>query len=244
MPYVHTLRTSLRARSRVTGPKQQELDLKELFAAFPNLDSLSVLVNRQASGCRPGPLVSTTRLQPLTSSGSWTFPPLQSLSLSGYNFWDQTEISLWRERFPWERLQSLCLGPQDNKNFLEQFGSHLKFLKHFQNTANCNQTPSSHPELNLFISSFDGLESLMLKGYTPSLDAVTHHPNLKHLCLHAIEKPGQKRPTLSAKELEILDRSCPKLTTLEIDVNPESAWVCSTKLELTKLNKANESFLV
>ncbi|KAJ6110596.1 hypothetical protein N7486_002831 [Penicillium sp. IBT 16267x] len=205
-------------------PKQQELVLSELFAAYPNLSSLSVSVNRRVIGCRRGLIVSTTRLQPLTSFGDWDFPPLQNLSLSGYFFREHTEISIWRERFPWEGLQSLSLGPRKNENFLEQLGGRLQFLTRFKNTANCNETPSSNLELNLFLSSFHGLESLILEGYEPTLEVVTHHPNLKHLCLHAIESPDREGQTLSTKELEILDRSCPEITTLEIDVNPESAW--------------------
>ncbi|KAJ5295091.1 hypothetical protein N7508_009912 [Penicillium antarcticum] len=82
-----------------------------------------------------------------------------------------------------------------------------------------------HPELDSFLLSFHTLESLTAKGYVPSVHAVANHPDLKRLCLHAIEHPDREREVLSGKEIGILDQSCPNLTTLEVDMNTDGEWL-------------------
>jgi hypothetical protein len=54
---------------------------------------------------------------------------------------------------------------------------------------------------------------------------VIHQSNLKHICLHTIEEPDRERETLDVEQLKDLNQHCPKLTTLEIDLDPNGTWV-------------------
>lgn len=226
-PCVRVLRTILDATSMGTGFDQKRLALGELFNAYPNLESLSVFVNRFRGGCVIGGM-PTAQIVPLMLSENGTFPPLHDLALSGYHIVNE-ECSLWKERLSWEKLRTLSLGPQNNKNFLTQVTGYIQGLTDFSITSYGQKTFTPPPELDSFLSSFHSLERLTAKGSVPSLDAVAHHPKLKHLCLHAIEKPDQQRPMLDVKEIQSLDQRLPSLTSLEIDVNPDSTCVSFTK---------------
>jgi hypothetical protein len=96
-------------------------------------------------------------------------------------------------------------------------------LKEFQITS--YDCLSSSAELDAFLRSFDTLEILTAKGSVPSLTSVIHQSNLKHICLHTIEKPDQERETLDVEQIKDLNQHCPDLTTLEIDLDPNGTWV-------------------
>lgn len=55
-------------------------------------------------------------------------PPLQSLSLEGYYIQGE-ESTIWKERFPWDKLRSLSLGVQKSEGFLESATGNVKNLK-------------------------------------------------------------------------------------------------------------------
>lgn len=165
-----------------------------------------------------------TEIIPLQLSDSETFPPLKALSLSGYEF-GENEFPYWRDKCPWDQLQSLSLGPDDNDDFLERITGYMHCLTELTITSYCRRDKTRSPELDRFLQSFDTLKSLSVKGFLPSVDAVTRHSRLEHLCLHAIEHPERDRPTLTVEELRILDQSCPNLRSLEIDVDHKDTWV-------------------
>ncbi|RMJ21816.1 hypothetical protein PHISP_07317 [Aspergillus sp. HF37] len=165
---------------------------------------------------------SPTQIHNLELSDNETFPPLQNLSLSGYKI--QSEEQVWRDKFPWQELRSLSLGVQDNPGFLELATGRLQGLTEFKITSYGSPNATEVTELDNFVSSFHNLESLTAKGTVPSLNAVAHHPNLRHLCLHAIEKPHVQRKTLDAKQIDDLNRLYPDLTSLEIDLDPDGTW--------------------
>ncbi|KAJ5594633.1 uncharacterized protein N7459_000841 [Penicillium hispanicum] len=228
-PFVKALSTSVNVYARGTGSQKQTLDLRRLFTIYPNLESLSVSINRYRTGCvRRHPRDYTTEIIPLELPGSETFPPLQSLSLSGY-YCEEQEFQYWRDKFPWDRLESLSLGPEDNYGFLEQITGYVHRLKNLKVTAYCHRTETTSPQLDHFLGSFDTLESLTAKGFVPSVEAVGHHPNLKTLCLHAIEHPERDRPVPSAQLIQKLDQYCPNLQSLAIDVQQEDTWVSDVR---------------
>jgi hypothetical protein len=211
------------------------LALHELFNTFPNLEELSVSVNWLLGGCVMDGLPSPTRILGLVLSEDATFPPLKSLSLSGYPI-EGDEVALWRDRFPWEKLQSLSVGVQllpSTPGLLELATGKLVNLKEFRITS-YNRLRSS-AELDAFLCSFNTLESLTAKGAVPSFSSVIHQSNLKHLCLHAIEKPDMERETLDVEQLENLNQHCPELTTLEIDLDPNGTWVSRGLISLPLL---------
>ncbi|KAF3385073.1 hypothetical protein F1880_001867 [Penicillium rolfsii] len=234
MPFVQRLHTSVNAtaifprarpdaerRSGVRPWRRQELALHDLFNAFPNLAELSVSVNRLRGGCIMGGPPPSTLISSLKLSEDETFPPLERLSLSGYDV-SGDEAALWRDRFPWDRLQSLSIGPQDNPGLLKLATGKVLNLKEFQITS---YEPLSFPaELDDFLCSMDSLESLIAKGAVPSLTSVLHQSNLKHVCLHDIEEPDRERQALDAEQIRKLSLNCAKLQTLEIDLDPNGKW--------------------
>jgi hypothetical protein len=169
-----------------------------------------------------------------------TFPPLRSLSLSGYNIAQDEEVQpLWTEKFPWDKLRSLTLGRQQNPGFCKAATGKVHHLKQFEITSYGN--PSACKDLDAFLSSFYTLESLTAKGTVPSLVAIAHHSDLKHLCLHVIEKHDEERVSLNAKEIKALDRQHPHLKSLELDIDPHDEWVSFGQDVLSRV-KANLLF--
>lgn len=204
--------------------------LRELLTAYPDLEDLRIwAIPYQRTG-----VTGTDGLPVLRNILNFVSPentskvPGAGLFLNGYFLWH--DVSFWREQFPWHKLRSLSLGPHDSPRFLESVGSCVQNLTSFTITQFCKQTAMTHAGLDSFLSSFNTLEELTAKGYVPSVQAVAHHPRLKHLCLHAIEYPDRERPTLSSAEIELLDQSCPHLTSLDIDINPDVIWVSVTEL--------------
>lgn len=249
MPFIQEIRTSIDAtassrfgprdfwgRMNYDDPDAERLALHDLFSAYPNIESLSVSINRLHSGCDGGSFPSTriTSLAPET-----TFPPLKSLSLSGYNVAkDQKGQRIWTKRFPWDKLTSLSLGPQDNPGFFKAATRKVRHLEQFKITSYGDT--SSDEDLDVFLSSFHTLKSLTAKGTVPSLAALSHHSDLEHLCLHAVEQCNKERVSLSAREIKALHRQHPHLKSLKLDINPHGKWVSFEQDELFRL-KANLS---
>jgi hypothetical protein len=228
MPFVRSLATRVDALER--GPRSRDstyvperLALHELFFAFPSLEDLSVSINRLWGGCVVDMSPPSTQIHNLKLSDNETFPPLRNLSLSGYKI--ESEEQVWRDKFPWQGLRSLSLGVQDNPGFLELATGRVHGLSEFKITSYGSSDATEDTGLNNFVSSFHTLESLTAKGTVPSLDAVAHHPNLRHLCLHAIENPNVQRKVLDAKQIGHLNQLYPDLTSLQIDLDPDGAWV-------------------
>lgn len=224
IPFVRTLHIKVPTTNTfrfAEGPVEHASTLRDVFAAYPNLEDLRVEVTRYRMTCDMRDNPFSRKILEFVSpknnlSGS-------SLSLNGYVIGQ--EASFWLEQFPWHNLRSLSLGPDDNPGFLENVGHCVQNLTSFTITKFCKSTVMTHTGLDSFLSSFHTLEKLTAKGYVPSVHAVAHHPDLKYLCLHAIEHPDRERPILSVTEIELLDQSCPNLNTLEIDVNPDGIWV-------------------
>jgi hypothetical protein len=222
MPFVRSLKeyASFTSGSRGSG---KSLALDEWFDAFPNLRNLSLKIDRMPSGCIMGHSTGLTVAEYEPSPGQ-PVPALESLSLSGYHI-EEGELPSWREKISWSTLKSLKLGPQTNRRIFEVIPGDYLFLKTFKiSTLNKNRIDNS--ELNTFLLSFDTLENITAKGYTPSLQAIGNHSHLKHLCLHQIEIPNHRRQFLKVKYLDELDRVCPKLQSLELDISQiKGKWV-------------------
>jgi hypothetical protein len=222
MPFVQSLNKSI---SFKRGPRGsgKTLCLDDWFQAFPNLRNLSVKIDRMPFGCIMGHSTGWNVSEYSAPPGQ-PVPALKNLSLSGYHI-KQGESANWRDKISWSTLESLTLGPQFNKRIFEVISGDSIFLKTFEiSTLDENQMDNS--ELNTFLLSFDTLESITAKGYTPSLQAIGHHPHLKHICLHQIESPDHRRLFLKVKHLDVLDRVCPKLQSLELDISQiKDKWV-------------------
>ncbi|KAI0426861.1 hypothetical protein F5Y09DRAFT_317862 [Xylaria sp. FL1042] len=217
------------------GPNRDMLGLQKLLFACPNLKSFSLYEIGGYGGC----VISMPRYERIYSfqlSGDETFPPLEELSLSGY-YVREAEREHWRNNFQWSKLRSLSLGPKYTAKFLQVAAGYAKSLQELtvevytdadrKYPEEYNPDEPDCPPLEEFLTTFTSLESLTVRGYHPSLAPIGNHPGLKHLCLHSFEPVADEalpRPTLSVEQLQELDKSCPHLETLEIDLYRDGEW--------------------
>ncbi|KAL4899097.1 hypothetical protein BDW74DRAFT_184100 [Aspergillus multicolor] len=160
------------------------------------------------------------------------FPPLEELSLDGYRM-DDAEWAYWRDGLEWTRLRSLSVGPQSTFGLYEQ--TLCGTLGQFAGFATALTTLRVHSFAGLdegglggwreglarLLEAFASLEVLELVGYWPSrAGAICRHRGLKEFTMHVDEMPlkGRERGVFSAEDFVILDRACPELRALEVDV--------------------------
>lgn len=203
------------------------LDLQKCLKTFPNLTSLSIETNRERGGPTQGDRFFSARMEPLDLAENETFPPLTELSLSGY-LPMEAEWKHWKEKMPWSQLKSLSLGPIRTDGFLGPIIGLVQNLSAFSISIHDGFLADTHPDLDRFLTSFDKLEHLDVKGYSLSINTITHHPNLQSLTLHTLEKTDRERPILKPEEILYLDQQCPKLRYLEIDIHQRGEWVSSS----------------
>lgn len=240
MPMVRTfnVHVSIRTFGRT---KAGEVDLNKIFAACPNLRNLSVSTDRFIRGCGMGGRTSGAIIRPYEYTPGKRAPPLESLSIEGYHM-NSLEASHWRDGFKWDILKSLTLGPEDNKGIFDAFPSSLLSLTILEILAWPTKRPGEDrtykdEALDAFLLSFNTLETLIVKGYSPSIGAVANHHSLKHLCLHEIEQVYTPREFIETSELQELDALCPDLEYLELDISQkDGSWVSWHGMFITSLN--------
>ncbi|KAI0966906.1 hypothetical protein F4678DRAFT_262073 [Xylaria arbuscula] len=207
------------------GPNRDILGIQKLLSTCPNLTSFSLDVSRDYGGC----VISMPMYKNLDSfqfSGNETFPPLEKLSLDGY-LPDKNEFEYWHNNFQWPKLRSLTLGPQHTSPFLRIATGYAKSLQEFTLQIYSEGGQNIHcAPLEEFLSSFTSLESLTVKGCYLPVWLVQQHTGLKRLCAHLFEPVYNDTPrdTLSVEQLQELDKSCPDLETLEIDLYRDGEW--------------------
>jgi hypothetical protein len=210
-------------------------DLEKLVFSCTNLKYFSLTVSGNYGGCMRPRLHHPVTRNFHFDDGKATFPPLESLSLNGYNPGDDEndEWPHWRDGMQWSRLKSLTLGP----NPLYSRGpSSTSLLKNFQAyaTALCSLTVlcwagegSEKPAvLRRFLESFDTLEELTIKRHFVPARSLVTHKRIKRILLHCIEleRPeGESRPTLDVADLALLGTSCLELEELEIDISRDTS---------------------
>jgi hypothetical protein len=190
-----------------------------LLIASPNLRTLSI------EGPWPESRAEKFATRIFAPKKNFKFPPIQDLSLNGYHMVDY-EWTLWQKRFPWEGLQSLTLGPRPVAGFSTDIARFAVFLKHFK-----METFADHGNphcLCKYIWSFNSLETLELVNVPCSLYVVMNHHKLLKLCLHQADPWPQERfkHAATAKQIWLLDKCCPYLQILELDLQrKDEKWV-------------------
>jgi hypothetical protein len=111
--------------------------------------------------------------------------------------------------------------------FLELIKGHITSLRSLTDQVFSDEGGDECSLLEDFLRSFNTLVSLTVKGHFLTSGAFSHHPNLKHFCLHTIESPlpDVSRKTLGGAGLYDLDINCPQLESLELDVDRDGEWV-------------------
>lgn len=209
------------------GPNQDILGLQKLLFACPNLTSFSLSITGGYGGC----MRTIPRFRNVYSfqfSGDEIFPPLEELSLSGHRL-SEEEWEHWRKGLQWSKLRSLALGPRYMADFLKLAAGYANSLRNLevQVYTDGDVNGKTHcPPLQHFLTTFTSLESLIVRGYHVPLGPIGHHSGLRDLCLHSFElvKEGYLRPTLDVEQLQELDKMCPDLQTLEIDLYRDGEW--------------------
>jgi hypothetical protein len=219
-------------------PNTQLPGIQQLFFACPDLKSFSLSVSNNYGGCgRPPIHHSVTKTFQFASgnlNNAVAFPPLlESLSLSGYDMDIEQEWPHWRDGLDWSRLKNLTLGPDPRwaggptmADLLRQFKGHATALRSLTVQTWEAEGHETCTPLESFVASFDTLEELTVRRHFVPVHKLARHKRLKRLCLHCIEVPrpeGTVRPTLGVEDLALLDKSCPELETLEIDISRDAS---------------------
>jgi hypothetical protein len=185
-----------------------------------NLRSLSLTLWWRYGGC-----VVSLPQYPVTTSfqftGNEVFPPIEELSLDGYgNRMRDDEWAHWRDRFDWSKLRSLTLGPQDASGVLDRFAGYATALTSLEVRAYVGERSENRTGLEALLCAFGSLRTLKLEGYICSVEAVAQHKGLEELWLHEDESASaaKERRVLTADDLEYLDKECPRLKTLKVDI--------------------------
>ncbi|KAI0445765.1 hypothetical protein F4803DRAFT_559852 [Xylaria telfairii] len=225
LPNVAVLAAQVNPTLDHDGPNRDVLGIQKLMFACPNLTSFSLKIVGGYGGCVRRP-ARFPRIRSFQFSGDEVFPPLEELSLSGYKRTEDEEWH-WQERFQWSKLRSLTLGPLYTVDFLDVAAGYAESLRDLEvkvyddaaGRLNC-------PPLKSFLKTFTSLESLTVRGYHLPVGTIGNHPDLKNLCLHAFEpvRGDSQRPTLSVEQLKELDKRCPRLETLELDLYRDGKW--------------------
>ncbi|GAT29573.1 similar to An15g02310 [Aspergillus luchuensis] len=156
-------------------------------------------------------------------TGEETYPPLEHLCLDGYRMDDQ-QWRFWRDGLQWDKLVSLAVGPQSCAGLFRCLVGFTRSLKILKVSVWEGEGDDEREELIECLSSFDSLETLVLKGYMCPVEVISRHSNLSTLCLHKEESARKERPrqVLTAEELSQLDVNCPKLKSLQVGVKREN----------------------
>ncbi|KAK4110326.1 hypothetical protein N656DRAFT_830942 [Canariomyces notabilis] len=236
MPAVVTIKAKASPwHDKPDKPNTQLPGIQQLFFACPDLKSFSLSVSNDYGGCvRPYIHHSVTKtFQFASANNHLPFPPLESLSLSGYDMDTEQEWPHWRDGLDWSQVKTLTLGPNPRwaggptmADLLRQFKAHATALRSLTvQTWAAEGHETCHP-LESFLASFDTLEELTVKRHFVPVQKLARHERLKRLCLHCIEVPrpdGAGRPTFGVEELVLLDKSCPELEELEIDISRDAS---------------------
>ncbi|KAL3455042.1 hypothetical protein BJX64DRAFT_282363 [Aspergillus heterothallicus] len=218
LPSVTNLTISVNPFDESKGENTRVLAVQDLLFACPNLRSLSLAVYWKYGGC-----VYRMPRYPATTSfrftGTEVFPPIEELTLNGYKMHDG-EWPHWRERFDWSELSSLTLGPQDTSGILGRFAGYATSLRTLKVWRYQGERSEGREDLTAFLASFESLRELEVKGFICDVGAIAGHTGLERLCLHEDEsaREGKQRRVLSVEDLEVLDRGCPRLRTLMVDI--------------------------
>jgi len=229
LPGIVTLRANVNPfRDTVEKPNTVIPDIQKLLFACTNLKFFALSMSGNYGGCM-GPRIHHRQTYnfEFTSDDDTPFPPLESLSIEGYEIEPDNEWPHWRDRLDWARLETLSLGPDPRSRggtmcagILGLAKGHATALRSLTVKEWASEREKCLP-LEDFLMSFDTLEELTIKQPSVPVSALISHSKLKRLCLHCIEvrRPeGTHRPTLDAADLNLLDASCPDLETLEIDI--------------------------
>lgn len=200
-------------------------NFQKLLFSCPNLESLSLTMY--------GPFQTPETLSALVMTGEEEFPAIKNLSLNGYHI-SQGEWPHWRDRFCWESLSSLVIGPQPSftARLLQCFNGYATSLKHLKISVWTGEDEAPDQEsLEWFLYSFDSLESLEIINYVCPVEALANHPNLVHLCVHLAEDWDSEEAVAwwNSADVDYLNENCPRLEVLEIDFERiAGGWVYLT----------------
>ncbi|KAI4114318.1 MAG: hypothetical protein LQ345_004880 [Seirophora villosa] len=146
-----------------------------------------------------------------------------------------SNLYMWRDAMDWSRLEELELRDVDLPIFFKEMSDQVHNLKHLSLQPRWSRVEG--PEVSLvnstetFVQGQEHLERLSLQGYTSYFDALRrmlgrHGATLRELQLREWESTDiiNPRAVLSSAQLLEVNRLCPQLERLSIDVNRNGTW--------------------
>ncbi|KAJ9666605.1 hypothetical protein H2201_003264 [Coniosporium apollinis] len=225
--------------------------LYDTLVSCPNVRSLSLSI-------RQGGCVIGNDLFAFNWKEGDVFPPLQNLTLSGYD-WDaqgrngRSNVQSWKKAMDWSQLKRLDIDLPP-RSFLEAFGGQLHGLESFtlrpkwsfwgDEVTLCgfdNATNQLRKNYTSFITTLPSLRELSISGMgellnmTPILSQ--HGASLERLSIHEFERDCNyatgnatwTRPFLSIPDIEEIKRSAPYLQSLTLDIyRSANRWPTAT----------------
>ena len=221
---LRSLYTVLDTNRRDTGDRQPMLELQQVFFSCPRLQSLSLTIIVPWPSCIPQLPAFGANFDP--RGMATRFPPLRELELHGYSV-SSAEWDMWRRGMDWQRLISLTLGMHSVGNFLTNMQDVTLNLQVLKIHTYAGEGHSWYTNVERALRSFDTLKELVLDGFVVSVEAIAQHSRLASLHMHMAEIPiaREQRATLSVEQLEYLNRKCPHIENLRLDLNRDGEWV-------------------
>lgn len=155
----------------------------------------------------------------------WLRPSYRPLEIE---FDEGSNLCLWKEAMDWSHLERLELRRVDLTTFLQEMNAGLlPSLKDVALWRRHKDTPAELVE-KFLLELEKPLERLFLHGFTGVVDLERilrfHGPTLRALELregveYSYERIGDGMEVLDMAGLRVVDRLCPYLTNLSIDVN-------------------------
>lgn len=208
------------------------LRLQELFFASTNLKAFSICMAQRPRGHKL-PQSFHKIVDRFRFTGEEKFPPLERIAFDNYNI-TREDWPYWRDGLDWSRVTSIAIGPDRCGDILETMQDCRLSLQRFKFTASAGEAPRidghhrRNPHLNALLAGFSSLRSLEVREYLIPSQTLGAHYGLRELVMHVSEPwddPDGARPTLEAAELVELDKLCPDLEVLEIDIARDTDWV-------------------
>jgi hypothetical protein len=228
---IHTIDVSINANS--PGPMPR---LKEIILSCERLEVLRFRLPRDSDGCLPHSSTPSTQFDLYVEPGD-KLPPLKELVIDSRITHDKSTISMIPKTFwNWSKIRHLELRGQGMIRFSESIRGEITYLKtlvieHFCSILSYGREPNR--AIEDFIVSIRCLQNLKLTNHTRQIPISTfasHGETLERLAILHPRKaitPGfdSRAFPYHPKQLDQLNESCPRLTSLALDMEVYSELV-------------------
>lgn len=247
---VHFLKTAnlcslqIRAPSNIKGSPAYMAELQSLKKVIMSASNLRVLdVHMLDVHAVFGGLLNSVNAIPpgiFQFEKGDRFPPLEELSLYCYSHCFSIENwAAWFACMDWTQLRRLNFGISYQASFMKYFKGKLPDLRSFKTGLHAVEEVEG---LDGFLTALDQLEDLDIRSFIAkplfSQLALARHGScsLRHLSYLSPIIFDMSKPCrfISTDQLDELNKQCPKLESLEIDLRIDQGWPDSIMSSLAR----------